>query len=605
MGIDTRQVEALLENTLYESADVAASNAPYWLQRSQTVPGASTLAGLAAAMAASPEGAIVAHVARFYEAAFDREPGPLELQYYVAVAEKGLSPQQISQGAIPASAWNDIASFFANSPEFLAQAASGDAIVHFYMNVLDRAPDAIELGFYHDQLKSGFSTADILQEFANSPEGLGKNTPQIMAAMADHGIAVVNGTTPSVLGPLYQTISTGTGASITIPQWVVTLDQSGASPILDVTGPAILTAAGETSLVLAMTGQGTDLASVSLTDAGSAASLHNVTVTGSRPLELSLGSKTYLNGITIDAHAYAGSLTLKLPALSDATIQLGSGANDLAVQGFNLHVSSADSSNGDHIAVTGGGAVVTLADIGGSNSVTILNGGQVTVGDGNDTIVGGIGIKVVAGTGQDSITLDRGADVTVGATSAGPTSILVGESSLVRLAGGNSAPVTVAPGMGSVIEILSPSGTATTTIVLSSATSAGSLSEVDGLPKGSLEQSVSETVLDGVVPGPKDLVRFVAGPAAQDHMVGLVSVTASTEKAALDQAAAMAGNGGATVKGDAYYLWFHYGANLYLYEHIGTGNAHDAMGAQDQIVRLSGVLDVSAISLAGTHLLAL
>src|SRR5579859_3556437 len=120
MSVTTAQAVTLLENVLFESPTIAQANAASWVSQSATNTSLSSVAGLAAAMAATPEGEIAQQVVRYYMGALGRAPRGDEIQYYINVVEAGLTADQLAQGAgaVPGTEWNQIAAYFAASPEF-------------------------------------------------------------------------------------------------------------------------------------------------------------------------------------------------------------------------------------------------------------------------------------------------------------------------------------------------------------------------------------------------------------------------------------------------------------------------------------------------------
>ena len=94
MSVTTGQAITLLENVLFESPTLAASNAATWVATSNIV-GEDTVAKIASAMAASAEGQIAQQVVRYYMGALGRIPSGSEVQFYINVAEKGLTARKI------------------------------------------------------------------------------------------------------------------------------------------------------------------------------------------------------------------------------------------------------------------------------------------------------------------------------------------------------------------------------------------------------------------------------------------------------------------------------------------------------------------------------
>src|SRR5579859_4843318 len=120
MSVTTVQATTLLENVLFESATLAAANSAQWVAASQSNAAQSSVGGLAQAMSDSAEAGIADQVVRYYFGILGRVPTGNEVAFYSAVAEAGLTPAQIAQGAgaVPVATWNEIAGYFTASPEF-------------------------------------------------------------------------------------------------------------------------------------------------------------------------------------------------------------------------------------------------------------------------------------------------------------------------------------------------------------------------------------------------------------------------------------------------------------------------------------------------------
>ena len=208
MSVTTAQAVTLLENVLFESPTIAQANAASWVSQSATNTSLSSVAGLAAAMAATPEGEIAQQVVRYYMGALGRAPRGDEIQYYINVVEAGLTADQLAQGAgaVPGTEWNQIAAYFAASPEFQGDfglTAGGQVttineiavITAFYTNILGRLPNAAEINYYETLLNTGTALSTLVQYFTTSPEYQTNVDANIAQALAGNGTAVVAGTT--------------------------------------------------------------------------------------------------------------------------------------------------------------------------------------------------------------------------------------------------------------------------------------------------------------------------------------------------------------------------------------------------------------------------
>ena len=105
------------------------------------------------------------YAALIYQAALNRNPDPLGLNYWAGLTANE-SYLQITAG-------------FTNSAEFAAKyGALSDSqfVTQLYANVLDRQPDAAGLAFYIAGLAAGWSREEVLDGFAFSPEAIGNAT---------------------------------------------------------------------------------------------------------------------------------------------------------------------------------------------------------------------------------------------------------------------------------------------------------------------------------------------------------------------------------------------------------------------------------------------
>ena len=243
MSVSVADATTLLENVLFESASLAATNAPGWVSQSSTNASESTVSGLAAAMAASPEAGIVQQVVRYYEGALGRAPAGFEILYYVNIVEAGLTASQISAGAtsVPQTAWNQVASDFANSPEFSFATAGTNVVTLLYQNILGRTPGPAELAFYQAQIAAGYPDTILIQEFTNSPEFQASVDGNVSSALASFGTAAVAG---SGL-PLLPVKLPGQDVSVALGSSPVTVAGTSVVTTVTVTGlPAAAAARG-------------------------------------------------------------------------------------------------------------------------------------------------------------------------------------------------------------------------------------------------------------------------------------------------------------------------------------------------------------------------
>jgi len=407
MSVEAAQATTLLENVLFESPDLAAANAASWVASSAANADEASVAGLAAAMAATPEAGIVQQVVRYYEGALGRAPGGSEVQYYVNIAEAGLTPAQIAAGptSVPLTSWNQIAADFANSPEFSFASAGSNTVSLLYLNILSRSPSASEAAYYDDQLAAGFTATNLIQEFTNSPEFQSQVDTNISAGLASYGSAVASGTTPPILALTLptQTIAvtlglaavtvtgaTNTGAVIVtgspasagqVAQTAVTgvigvtavAAASGVQPVVGIAQVIPQTAQSAVAAVIdgpvtitdaayASGGTGT-ITSITLANAGPGSVINDSAVTS-----LTLTGTT--GSVTLNSAASNGaSLTLTLNGLTAASNQITDSNNEIS--SLAIVTTGADSS------LTGfGDSNLTSLTVSGSNKLTLstING---------------------------------------------------------------------------------------------------------------------------------------------------------------------------------------------------------------------------------------
>lgn len=245
MSITSAQAISLLENVLFESSTLAAANAAQWVSISQADTASTVISDVATAMAGTAEAGIAEQVVRYYEGALGREPTIQEVAYYVHIAEAGLSATQVAQGAgaVSQASWNQIASYFAASPEFHSLYGGTDSAVvsALYQNILGRTPSAAESAYYQKVLDGGTSVSTVVQYFVTSPEFQDQADAKIEAMLAATGVTAATGVSPPVGVP-----SIGNGVS------VVDLNSSAGAGAVTIT--ATTTATATTSLTLANLG---------------------------------------------------------------------------------------------------------------------------------------------------------------------------------------------------------------------------------------------------------------------------------------------------------------------------------------------------------------
>ncbi|WP_338766515.1 DUF4214 domain-containing protein [Massilia sp. METH4] len=100
---------------------------------------------------------------RLYEAAFDRNPDAGGLGFWISASDRGYDNLYI-------------AGQFMASQEFInkygANTSNNDFLTSLYNNILDRPYDQGGFDFWMNALNSGASRAEVLNEFAQSPENI-------------------------------------------------------------------------------------------------------------------------------------------------------------------------------------------------------------------------------------------------------------------------------------------------------------------------------------------------------------------------------------------------------------------------------------------------
>jgi len=157
--------------------------------------------------------------------------------------------------------------------------------------------------------------------------------------------------------------------------------------------------------------------------------------------------------------------------------------------------------------------------------------------------------------------------------------------------GGVSVSTTKVPTGGGSALISSGGTQGTTTVLLGPTADAGATS------------SGSYHVLDLILQSSVTLTKVALGfDTLSDSFAGAAVTVSSavSEAQALDLAAAAAGTMAA---GTAKLEWFQFGGNTYMLEvtNSGAASTHTALAATDYIVKLTGLVDLSAGSFNGGH----
>jgi len=139
---------------------------------------------------------------RLYQAAFDRSPDFEGLEYQMNALDAGWRLTQVAQN-------------FIDSPEFRTRYSTlsdNQFVTQLYANVLHRQPDVSGLSYHLNNLTSGYSRADTLVGFSESPE----NQAAVVATISSGMIYKATATQPMQLSEIAdkgeQTIVTTSGS---------------------------------------------------------------------------------------------------------------------------------------------------------------------------------------------------------------------------------------------------------------------------------------------------------------------------------------------------------------------------------------------------------
>jgi hypothetical protein len=412
-------------------------------------------------------------------------------------------------------------------------------------------------------------------------------------------------------GDSYQVIS-GIGTGVTAVQ---TVNNLAAWAQIDdsATGTYGITttqvgAAGGNELLLNMSGSGTVSALnvsgdwhltinntaanviTSLVDGGGTNTLTSLTITGGASLDIKAVTDTALT--SIDAHTATGLVTLgDGTALSQAglTVLGGSGGLIVTASGAADVITGLATSVGDTITANGAGDVITAG--GGVNTVT-ANGAGDTITVGSLTTGAAIAsVQIIHASGAgDTITFATTAADTTATTWTG-VSVVDGGSGTIGIGSNDTIKFGTNTGVGGQTVLIAGDFTG--------ATSSGSF---------------ASTTLSNVVHGANDVLVFnasltekVAGASFGASQVNVSSATSLS--AALDLAAhtaalsQQAGNSpaGNIAANTGVLDWFQFGGNTYVVEAINSTSAaagHTALGTGDEVVKIVGLVDLSASTFA-------
>ena len=282
-----------------------------------------------------------------------------------------------------------------------------------------------------------------------------------------------------------------------------------------------------------------------------------------------VGASTLAGASTVDASV------VSIAGIENVTIASGSAS------GFTKNVVSLTDANARTLTITGSqGAQVTFTGAfgtAGTNGLSSINASAATGIINVDTTTGTVGIAtagltVTSGSAND--VLKFGSAVTV-SSGAGNDTITLGGASTVDAGLGNDTIITSAHASA----ITLGGGTDSVNVALS------------------LSAANMTTIVDTI--GAGDSLTFVNQGTETFNATAINVNTATTLAQALDLAAQSAT--GAT---NAGITWFQYGGNTYVVEDITT-NAAGTFAATDIVVKLTGLIDLSTASGAGTHVITL
>lgn len=578
MSVTVAQATTLLENTLFESASLAQANASYWASLSTSNSSDASLSGLAQAMAASNEVSITEEVARLYLGAFGRSPSGSEVQYYVNLAEAGLSAAQIAQGssAVSASTWNNIAGYFTASPEFAATGGSSNEVTLLYVNILGRTPSSTEANYYQSQLNAGYTSANLLQEFINSPEYQSHVNSAIASELSLYGVAVANGVTPPTISTnLIATTSattiaisgydstnigsvSGSGTTLQIDNdstasansiiGTVTNGTLGTLIIQDVEGGGsngltitTLNIGAETDLIITNVANG----GLTVSTLQSSGALTNLTLSGSAAIDIS-----NITGVT------STTMSLAYTGTSTAMVDVDGGSSFIDASLTTLNLTG-------NIAFNGASTAATFATTG------------VSVNAGGDNANIHLNLTGAASGDTDTITLGDGNNSIIDATSAGALKITVGS-------GANVIQIQNSSGSSGYSAAIQFAAHSSPDIVYTSVTSASA--------------TTPGTIITGAQAGDEIII------ADGNSVTSLTATQQASVQALSTLALAIAYVDGGTIPIAANSaVLFTYNSNSYIIESHAAGNG--TLTASDSLIELVGVHSLSSTVSNHTYIL--
>lgn len=113
---------------------------------------------------------------RIYEAAFNRDPDPRGLGYWISQFDNGMGLIEVSSRFIDS---NEFKAIYGTNP------TNATFITNLYLNVLDRAPDDAGLDWWVDQLENNSEKTwqKVLADFSESPENIENNRVELVGGV--------------------------------------------------------------------------------------------------------------------------------------------------------------------------------------------------------------------------------------------------------------------------------------------------------------------------------------------------------------------------------------------------------------------------------------
>jgi S-layer protein len=336
-----------------------------------------------------------------------------------------------------------------------------------------------------------------------------------------------------------------------------------------------LTLSGDKALTIAnANSHAGGLVFTSLVDGGDTNTLATIKVTGAGKTTLAAITDTALK--TIDASTATGELIVgsgTAPSMVGLTVYGSTTINTITVAGANSFVEV------DHAGAAGHVQTVTA------------NGSGTTV------VVTHDGTAQTSGTAYYAVTAN-GAGATVDTSAF----VAYGSTAPTISATGSGSALTIGPGLSTAIVAATVGKSATVTLYDGQAGTYGAAYVNVILTSATAGDTTAGTYTMTTVKGAyasSDTLQFAAGAVAITFTAAPVNVAAATTlAAAIDQAA----TGSSLTAGDAYIKWFQFGGDTYVVENIAEATATTGIDANDIVVKLTGLVDLSGVSLSTTKL---